>query len=101
MIPEIETQIGANLSRIVPDRGYRGHNAPPDRAFKIYISGQRRRLTETIKRNSAARSAVELVIGTPRPSIAWVETISPGPMATPPTPSSPQPATTSAGSSNG
>ena len=38
VIPEIETrQIGANLSRIVADRGYRGHNAPPDRAFKVYI----------------------------------------------------------------
>ena len=63
VIPEIETQIGANLSRIVADRGYRGHNAPPDRAFKVYISGQRRRLTETIDANSAAALAVEPVIG--------------------------------------
>jgi IS5 family transposase len=30
VIPEIETQIGASLSRIVADRGYRGHNARPD-----------------------------------------------------------------------
>ena len=29
VIPEIETQIGANLARIVADRGYRGHNARP------------------------------------------------------------------------
>jgi hypothetical protein len=29
VIPEIETQIGASLARIVADRGYRGHNAPP------------------------------------------------------------------------
>ena len=63
VIPEIETQIGANLSRIVADRGYRGHNAPPDRAFKVYISGQRRRLTETIKRELRRRSAIEPVIG--------------------------------------
>ena len=45
VIPEIETQIGASLARIVADRGYRGHNAPPDHKFKVYISGQRRRVT--------------------------------------------------------
>ena len=63
MIPEIETQIGVNLARIVADRGYRGHNAPPDYKFKVYISGQRRRVTETIKRELRRRSAVEPVIG--------------------------------------
>ena len=63
VIPEIETQIGANLSRIVADRGYRGHNAPPDRAFKVYISGQRRRVTEAIKRQLRRRSAIEPVFG--------------------------------------
>ena len=61
--PEIETQIGANLARIVADRGYRGHNAPPGHTFKVYISGQRRRVTETIKRELRRRSAVEPVIG--------------------------------------
>src|SRR5271157_4547790 len=63
VIPEIETQIGANLARIVADRGYRGHNAPPGHTFKVYISGQRRRVTETIKRELRRRSAVEPVIG--------------------------------------
>jgi IS5 family transposase len=63
VIPEIETQIGANLARIVADRGYRGHNAPPDHKFKVYISGQRRRVTETVKRELRRRSAVEPVIG--------------------------------------
>ena len=63
VIPEIETQIGASLTRIVADRGYRGHNAPPDHKFKVYISGQRRRVTETIKRELRRRSAVEPVIG--------------------------------------
>ena len=63
MIPEIETQIGASLARIVADRGYRGHNAPLDHKFKVYISGQRRRVTETIKRELRRRSAVEPVIG--------------------------------------
>ena len=63
VIPEIETQIGASLSRIVADRGYRGHNAPPDHRFKVYISGQKRRVTEHIKRDLRRRSAVEPVIG--------------------------------------
>jgi transposase, IS5 family len=63
VIPEIETQIGANLARIVADRGYRGHNAPPGHKFRVYISGQRRRVTETIKRELRRRSAVEPVIG--------------------------------------
>jgi IS5 family transposase len=63
VIPEIETQIGANLARIVVDRGYRGHNAPPGHKFRVYISGQRRRVTETIKRELRRRSAVEPVIG--------------------------------------
>src|SRR5271165_6669218 len=63
VISEIEAQIGANLTRIVADRGYRGHNAPPDHRFKVYISGQRRRVTETIKRELRRRSAVEPVFG--------------------------------------
>ena len=63
MIPGIEAQIGATLSRIVADRGYRGHNAPLGHKFKVYISGQRRRVTETIKRELRRRSAVEPVIG--------------------------------------
>jgi Transposase DDE domain len=63
VIPEIKAQIGASLARIVADRGYRGHNAPPDHKFRVYISGQRRRVTETIKRELRRRSAVEPVIG--------------------------------------
>jgi IS5 family transposase len=63
VIPEMETQIGASLARIVADRGYRGHNAPPDHRFKVYISGQKRRVTEHIKRELRRRSAVEPVIG--------------------------------------
>ena len=63
VIPEIETQIGASLARIVADRGYRGHNAPPDHKFKVYISGQKRGVTDAIKRELRRRSAVEPVIG--------------------------------------
>jgi len=63
VIPEIEAQIGVSLARIVADRGYRGHNAPPDHRFKVYTSGQKRRVTEHIKRELRRRSAVEPVIG--------------------------------------
>jgi transposase, IS5 family len=63
VIPEIETQVGASLARIVADRGYRGHNTPPDHKMKVYISGQKRGVTEAIKRDLRRRSAVEPVIG--------------------------------------
>jgi len=63
LIPEMETQIGAQMKRIVADRGYRGHNAPETHKFRVYISGQRRRITEAIKRELRRRSAVEPVIG--------------------------------------
>ena len=63
VLPEMETQVGANLSRIVGDRGYRGHNAPPEHRFKVFISGQKRRVTEAIKRDLRRRSAVEPCIG--------------------------------------
>jgi IS5 family transposase len=63
VLPEIETQTGATLAHVVADRGYRGHNAPPDMRLKAYIAGQRRRVTDAIKRELRRRSAVEPVIG--------------------------------------
>ena len=63
VIPEMEKQIGASITRIVADRGYRGHNAPETHKFRVFISGQRRRVTQSIKRELKRRSAVEPVIG--------------------------------------
>jgi IS5 family transposase len=63
VIPEIETQLGPTVRRIVADRGYRGHNAPPEYKFRVFISGQKRRVTEAIKRELKRRSAVEPTIG--------------------------------------
>jgi IS5 family transposase len=63
VIPDMEKQIGANIERIVADRGYRGHNAPPTHRFRVFISGQKRRLTENIKRELRRRAAVEPLIG--------------------------------------
>ena len=63
VIPALEEQIGGSVKRIVADRGYRGHNAPQTHKFKVYISGQKRRVTDAIKRELRRRSAVEPVIG--------------------------------------
>jgi transposase, IS5 family len=63
VIPEMETLIGNTIERILADRGYRGHNAPPDYKFRVFTSGQKRRMTPQIKRELRRRSAVEPVIG--------------------------------------
>jgi transposase, IS5 family len=63
VIPDLERQIGVSLRRILADAGYRGHNAPPDYRFKVYTSGQKRRMTDQIKRELRRRAAVEPVIG--------------------------------------
>jgi transposase, IS5 family len=63
VLPEIEAQIGARLIRVVAERGYRGHNAPPDMKLRVYIAGQKRRVTAAIKRELRRRSAIEPVIG--------------------------------------
>lgn len=63
VIPEIESSIGASLTKIVADAGYRGHNAPKDKTFKVHVAGQKRGLTAAIKRAFRRRSAIEPVIG--------------------------------------
>lgn len=63
VIPDMETLIGNTIERILADKGYRGHNAPPDYKFRVFTSGQKRRVTPKIKRELRRRSAVEPVIG--------------------------------------
>jgi IS5 family transposase len=63
VIPDMETLIGNTLQRAFVDKGYRGHNAPPDYKFRVFIAGQKRRVTPKIKREMRRRSAVEPVIG--------------------------------------
>ena len=63
VIPDMEALVGNTISRILADKGYRGHNAPPDYKFRVFISGQKRGLTPQIKRELRRRSAVEPVIG--------------------------------------
>jgi IS5 family transposase len=63
VLPALESTIGAQLERIVTDAGYKGHNAPKDQRFKVYVAGQKRGLTAAIKRAFRRRSAVEPTIG--------------------------------------
>src|SRR5215211_5355840 len=63
VVPALESTIGAQLERIVTDTGYKGHNAPKDQRFKVYVAGQKRGLTAAIKRAFRRRSAVEPTIG--------------------------------------
>src|SRR5215469_11661085 len=63
VVPAIEHQIGVSLTRLIADRGYRGHNAPPARRRSVYISGQKRGVTAVIRRELRRRAAVEPVIG--------------------------------------
>jgi transposase, IS5 family len=63
VIPEIAKQIGVSLKRIFCDAGYKGHNAPAKYRFKVYTAGQKRRMTDAIRREMRRRPAIEPVIG--------------------------------------
>jgi IS5 family transposase len=63
VIPDMEALIGNIIARLLADKGYRGHNAPPDYKFRVFLSGQKRGVTPRIKRELRRRSAVEPVIG--------------------------------------
>lgn len=60
---EIEKQIGVSLKRIFCDAGYKGHNAPQEHRFKVYTAGQKRKMTDAIKREMRRRAAIEPLIG--------------------------------------
>jgi IS5 family transposase len=61
VVAGIETLTGVETRRIHVDKGYRGHNHP--HKFRVWISGQVRRVTKTIRREMKRRAAVEPVIG--------------------------------------
>jgi len=63
VLPAIEKQLGVSPSRIIADAGYRGHKGPPHYRLKVYTQGQKRGVTQQIKRELKRRSAVEPVIG--------------------------------------
>ena len=55
--------VGNTIARLLADKGYRGHNAPPDHKLRVFLSGQKRGVTPKIKRELRRRAAVEPVIG--------------------------------------
>ena len=63
MIPAIEAITGVEIKRIIADAGYRGGNAPVPYNLRVFTSGQKRRMTDAIKREMRRRAAVEPVIG--------------------------------------
>ena len=63
IIPDMEKTIGNAIERIIADAGYKGHNAALSHKFKVYTSGQKRRMTPAIKREMRRRAAIEPVIG--------------------------------------
>ena len=60
VITDLEELAGVAVRRIHGDKGYRGHNYPG--RFKVWISGQVRRVTKAICREMLHRAAIEPVI---------------------------------------
>ena len=63
VLPEIERLVGAPAQRVLTDAGYRGHKLPIPWKFRVFVDGQKRGVTKTIKRLMKRRAAVEPVIG--------------------------------------
>jgi len=61
VIADLEKLTGVESRRIHVDKGYRGHNHTEK--FRVWISGQVRRVTKPIRREMKRRAAVEPVIG--------------------------------------
>ena len=60
-IADLERLTGVEAERIHVDKGYRGHSYA--NRFKVWISGQVRRVTKSIRREMRRRAAIEPVIG--------------------------------------
>jgi IS5 family transposase len=61
VVTELESLTGVETRRIHVDKGYRGHNHR--HKFRVWITGQARRVTQSIRREMKRRAAVEPVIG--------------------------------------
>ena len=59
-LAQAERLTGLEIERAYVDRGYRGHDA--DQA-RVFVTGQKRGITPTIRRERRRRSAIEPVIG--------------------------------------
>jgi hypothetical protein len=90
VITALETLTGVETRRIHVEKGYRGHNHP--HKFGVWISGQVRRVTATIRREMRRPSSRSSAIS--RPSTAWTAIVSRDATAIGSTPSLPPPAKT-------
>ena len=61
VLTSVESQTGITIERAYVDKGYRGHNYPKKR--RVFMSGQKRGITPTIKKELKRRSVVEPLIG--------------------------------------
>jgi IS5 family transposase len=61
VVADLEKLTGVEVKRIHVDKGYRGHTYP--NKLRVWISGQVRNVTATIRREMKRRAAVEPVIG--------------------------------------
>ena len=61
VVADLEKLTGIETRRIHVDKGYRGHTHP--HKFRVWITGQVRRVTSAIRREMKRRAAVEPVIG--------------------------------------
>ena len=63
VMPAIAAITGVQLKRIIAYAGYRDSNAPVPYDLRVFTSGQKRHMTDAIKRTMRRRAAVEPVIG--------------------------------------
>ncbi|MGF6313336.1 hypothetical protein ABIB82_007467 [Bradyrhizobium sp. i1.8.4] len=98
-IADMENLTDVEARRIHVDKGYRGHNHL--HRFRVWISGQVRRVMDSIRREMKLRAAVEPVIGRVKAEHRMDPTISRDASATASTLSLPLPDTTSACSCDG
>jgi IS5 family transposase len=61
VIDDTEKLTGRTIERIFVDKGYRGHDTTNPR--RVFISGQKRAVFGTIKRELRRRAAIEAIIG--------------------------------------
>jgi len=61
VVAAMEQLTGVEVRRVHVDKGYRGHRYA--NKFRVWISGQVRRVTKTIRREMKRRAAIEPVIG--------------------------------------
>ena len=59
-LDQVTELTGVKPERCYVDRGYRGHGVTDT---QVFLSGQRRKVTPTIKREMKRRSAIEAIIG--------------------------------------